>query len=266
MRAAITSSSRGWFARWLSTGLGIIAVLLVGATAARAEEINNLEQIGVGVHNSGNDLSQLGLALHNGSYAAPDGSVHFVFGDGSVRFISIGSNASAVLCVHDTTTTGNIHDGTSNTLLFSESIGIRFTGGTLRGTEPIRGIADGTSNTITFPELPLHDFCFGDVTNIDPVTGADIADGTSNTIRFRENSSFDLCFNRALLPSIADGTSNTILFPETRNNVCFSNIVAAPDLAVVPTVSEPATLALALAPLVLAMVWRRRDKDVSIRA
>jgi hypothetical protein len=267
MVAAITSSSR---AGRLSPHALVIGLLLLAlAPAARADLINNLQQIGVGAHNAGNDLSQLGLGLHNGSYVAADGSVRTVVGDGSVRSVSIGTNASAVLCLHNVTTTGDIRDGTSNTLLFSESIGLQFTGGTLLGSVPIRGIADGTSNTITFPESPLHDFCVDDVTNIDPVAGAGITDGTSNTIRFGENSYLDLCFNRALLPSITDGTSNTILLPETRNSVCFNNVVASPDLTIVstvPTVAEPATLALAFVPLVLALTWHRRGRAGARRA
>ena len=242
MRPAITSSSRGRSARWRCSVPAMIAsLLLAGATSAGASAINNLEQLGIGLHNAGNDLSQLGLALHAGSYAAADGSVRTVIGDGSVRFISIGSTASSVLCVHNATTTGQFLDGTSNTLLFSESLGLRFTGGTLLGSEPIRGIADGTSNTIIFPESPLSNFCIDDVTNLDPVTG----------------------------PNITDGTSNTIQLPETRNNVCFENVVAAPDLTVVSTVSavpEPATLALAVVPVALAMRWHRRNRSAVRRA
>ena len=252
----------------------LVPLLLVASLAAlsvssrvHSEPINNLEQIAIAVHDGTNNLSQIAIGLHDFSYAAGDGSVRMVSGDGSVRLISVGPDVHAALCFHGVTVGGSIQDGTSNTILFSETVGLQFQGGVLSSLSTVRSVLDGSSNTITFPELPLTQFCIGGVTGLDPVTGPNLTDGLSNSITFGEGSSFDLCLSTARTPTIVDGTSNTILFPETRSNFCLDNIVPAGDLTVTASVSEPATVAL-LVPLgaILFASRRRgaRDREVAL--
>jgi len=244
-------------ARVLSLCAAMLAALLASGSA-RCDPINELQVIGVTVNAGGNNLSQIGLALHSGSYVAGDGSVRTVTGDGSVRTISVDPNARAALCFHDVTTSGSIHDGSSNTILFSQTIGLRFTGASPLAPAGVRSILDGSSNTLFFPETLHTSFCISDARDLDPVSGPGIADGSSNTITFGETSSVDLCLTRARLPSILDGTSNTILLGETRNGVCFDNIRPSADLTVVAAaIPEPPILVLMIPPL-LAIAARRR--------
>jgi hypothetical protein len=180
-------------------------------------------------------------------------------GDGSVRTVSVGADVHASLCFRDVQLQRNVQDGTSNTILLSESVGLSFSGGVVSPFTDARGIVDGTSNTIAFPETTsvARDICFGNVGNLDPVIPPGITDGTSNTILIGERSRFDLCLSRAGVPTITDGTSNTIVFGETRTNACFYDIVPAADITVVSTVPEPTPLALIVTSL-LALTFARR--------
>jgi hypothetical protein len=243
----------------------VTAVASVGALAAPlaaadviAPTWNNLRQLGLGAHNGGNDLTQLELNLYNVSWFG-DGSVRTLVGDGSVRTVSVGADVHASLCFRDVQLQRNVQDGTSNTILLSESVGLRFSGGVVSPFTDARGIVDGTSNTIAFPETTsvARDICFGNVGNLDPVIPPGITDGTSNTILIGERSRFDLCLSRAGVPTITDGTSNTIVFGETRTNACFYDIVPAADITVVSTVPEPTPLALIVTSL-LALTFARR--------
>jgi hypothetical protein len=185
--------------------LSLLLVAAFGAMLAvspriHSEPINNLEQLGFAVHDGVNSLSQIGMGLHDFSYAAGDGSVRTVTGDGSVRFKSVGAGVSAALCFHGVTVSGTIQDGTSNTILFSETNGLQFHAGVLTGLSSVRSILDGTSNTITFPELPLTQFCIGGVSDLDPVTGPTLTDGLSNTITSARGRVSTCAFRRRSLP------------------------------------------------------------------
>jgi hypothetical protein len=244
----------------LRVGLALSMLALAGAAPATASVIlNNLQQIALSTHDGAtNNLKQIGLSLHGGhSFVAGDGSVRTIPDDGSVRFVAVGSDSSASLCFHHVHVPGNITDGTSNTIAFSESVGLQVTPGFVTGPHPIRDILDGTSNTIFFGETPNDELCLGNTLIGDPVIG-NFTDGTSNTIVFGENSDFDICFNSARVTTIADGTSNTLLFGETQNGLCFENVQVAGDLTVTGDVPEPGSLALLLTATLGLVVLRRR--------
>ena len=85
-----------------------------------------------------------------------------------------------------------ITDGTSNTIILSETVGLRIVPRVVTGRLPITTITDGSSNTITFPET--HSGCVGNFP-IGELIVPTITDGTSNTVRFGEDTRFDICFN-----------------------------------------------------------------------
>jgi hypothetical protein len=243
----------------------VLASISVVPTLARANAV--LQQF---QEQGTNNLKQIGIALNDdgtgGTYLA-DGSVRFIPSDGSVRFISPDLGAISSICFHNVRIPGSITDGTSNTIAFSEGVGLGVTPGFLSSSDGVsaRSILDGTSNTIQFPES-TSSVCLGDTTIGDPELG-NFTDGTSNTIIFGEGSSFDFCFRSANVGSIQDGTSNTIVFGETRNDVCYVDVTVGDNLSVtgVPEPSSLGILASAIGCLFVLWVWsyRRRDSSAS---
>ena len=115
---------------------------------------------------------------------------------------------------------------------------------------PIGTITDGTSNTIIFGESV--DLCLRNVVIGDPPPGG-IGDGTSNTIVFEADSRFDICLsNFQVTQRITDGTSNTILLGET---FCYEGLQVVDVVAAVPA---PAALTLMLGGLAMLPPARRR--------
>jgi hypothetical protein len=233
----------------------VLASIAVVPTLARANAV--LQQFLLPFQEQGtNNLKQIDIALHDdgtdGTYLA-DGSVRSIPSDGSVRFIFPDLGALSSICFHNVRIPGSITDGTSNTIAFSEGIGLGVTPGFLSSIAPVRDVLDGTSNTIQFPES-TSSICLGDTGIGDPELG-NFTDGTSNTIIFGEGSSFDFCFRSANVGSVQDGTSNTILFGETRNNVCYVDVTVGDNLSVAG-VPEPSSFGmLAFGPGCLFVLW-----------
>jgi hypothetical protein len=151
-----------------------------------------------------------------------------------------------------------IADGSSNTLLFAESRPFDVNIWRIFTSRSVAEIADGSSNTLLVgegPQSPSTDaFCLSGVTPRDP----DIEDGTSNTILFGEESAVDLCANNVRI-GIRDGLSNTIVFGEVVPRTCLTDVRVRAG-----RVAEPVTLGL-LAPG-LAVLLRRRVRRLSIRS
>lgn len=166
------------------------------------------------------------------------------------------TNSELAICFDGVSVAGaaGIADGSSNTLVFGEDVVLHVVAGGLRQRAPVGEIADGTSNTIVIGEISgLTEFCLADVT----VPPSPPADGTSNTIIVGEDSSFDVCFRNVGHSATADGTSNTIVLPEIVSGLCFLGGVRT-ELA---ATAVPEPVPLALLGLGLTALWlglRRR--------
>jgi hypothetical protein len=171
--------------------------------------------------------------------------------DGSSNTIRFGETTSLDVCVPMAAIPTGGSDGTSNTIRFTETQGVQVNW-TSRST-----IIDGTSNTVVLSESPCYR---GIVAPLPVVSGiGTITDGTSNTIQFGENTidlrgrSFDVCFSN--VSRVTDGTSNTIQLGEPVSRQCYTNVAVGPGL----DLSVPAPAALPL--LGLAMVgWIARRR------
>jgi len=178
-----------------------------------------------------------------------------VIADGTSNTLLFTDTTRLGICVGGVTFPGGpginpITDGSSNTLLFRESSGFDVNIWRIFTRRPVGQIADGSSNTILVeegPQQPPTDaFCLSGVTPRNPA----IEDGTSNTILFGEDTSIDICVDNARI-GITDGTSNTILFGEVVPRTCFDNVTVS--------VPEPATFSmLAVAAAVMAARCRGR--------
>ncbi len=201
------------------------------------------------------DGSVIPAGSAGGRVACGDGSVRFLTGDGSVRFISVDVGTAGAACFPDANFM-KVSDGASNTILLSESVGLR------TGSGSTFAFGDGSVRTIQqSPPTPTAidgsadaRFCLGNAMLGDVLVGG-ITDGTSNTILIGEMGQFGACFANARF-GITDGTSNTILLGETQSNVCLDNVTVADMFAA--TVAEPGSLGAVLVPALVALRRLRR--------
>ncbi len=172
------------------------------------------------------------------------GTASFIH-DGTSNTIQFTEQTRVATCFRHVVGTAPLHgitDGSSNTIMFGPSLFLTLHVGQSLVNQPIGNIRDGTSNTIFLGEAAPDARCFAGETEIVDIGNA-IVDGSSNTIEFGEDSRFDVCFRSVRVGHIVDGTSNTIQFGEvSASPVCFEDVrVAATTTAAAP---EPGTLAL----------------------
>lgn len=230
-------------------GSGLQAVAQHSMTATPLPSVNGLEGFklsgtAAAGHNGGFDCGNCGLEV------AVAGTVPGLSGDLQVPL-------SWSFRVDEFVMPAQIVDGTSNTILFAESLPSNPAGAC--------GITDGTSNTILFGETgeqcltdgASNTVLFGEVQRPrrlrDPSEGG-ISDGTANTILFGEQGTLDprdFLYRLVMVYTspgepINDGTSNTIFFRESTTtnqfiasgNGYFGDIVAGQTNFLLPVAAQ----------------------------